>query len=174
VPAQQTPATDLVPQTPRYGHQGGSGQGTDDALFFRVSYVIARLDRAIRRGIEERLAPHGLSLSQYTALSVLRNRPGLSNAQLARRTFVTPQAMNEVVASLEDAKLIKRDVDPNHRRILRARLTARGNRLFERLDQKIGDLEEQMLAGLSEAERRQFTGIAVSCVHMLGAGLPDN
>jgi DNA-binding MarR family transcriptional regulator len=150
------------------------GQGEDDAVVFRLSYVIARLDRAIRRGIEERLAPHGLSVSQYTALSVLRNRPGLSNAQLARRTFVTPQSMNEVIASLEDAKLIRRDVDRNHRRILRARLTARGNRLFERLDAEIGALEEQMLAGLSAAERRQFTDTAVSCVHMLGAGLPDS
>jgi DNA-binding MarR family transcriptional regulator len=158
-------------QTPRYGHHAGSD---DDALFFRLSYVIARLDRAIRRGIEERLAPHGLSVAQYTALSVLRNRPGLSNAQLARRTFVTPQSMNEVIASLEVAKLITRAVDRNHRRILRARLTARGNRLFERLDEEIGELEEEMLAGLSEAERTQFADTAVNCVHMLGAGLPDH
>jgi DNA-binding MarR family transcriptional regulator len=176
VPTKQTPTTELEPghvQTPRYGHLPASAGEQDDALFFRLSYVIARLDRAVRRGIEERLAPHGLSVSQYTALSVLRNRPGLSNAQLARRTFVTPQAMNEVIASLEEAKLIKRDVDRNHRRILRARLTARGNRLFERLDQEIGELEEEMLGGLSEAERRQFTDTVVHCVHMLGAGLPD-
>jgi DNA-binding MarR family transcriptional regulator len=107
-----------------------------NATFFRVSYVIARLDRAIRRGIEERLAPHGLSVSQYTALSVLRNRPGLSNAQLARRSFVTPQAMYEVTASLEEAKLIVREVDRNRPRILRARLTARGDPLFERLERR--------------------------------------
>jgi hypothetical protein len=50
---------------------------------------------------------------------------------------------------------------------------ARGNRLFARLDEEIGDLEEQMLTGLSPAERRRFTDTAVSCVHMLGAGLPD-
>jgi DNA-binding MarR family transcriptional regulator len=145
-----------------------------DATFFRVSYVIARLDRAIRRGIEERLAPHGLSVSQYTALSVLRNRPGLSNAQLARRSFVTPQAMYEVTASLEEAKLIVREVDRNHRRILRARLTARGDLLFERLEKEVGDLEERMLTGLSPAARRQFGETVVSCVHRLGAGLPDN
>jgi DNA-binding MarR family transcriptional regulator len=159
--------------TARHGHDAGSGNGEDDELFFRLSYVIARLDRAIRRGIEERLAPHGLSVSQYTALSVLHNRPGLSNAQLARRTFVTPQSMNEVIASLEDAKLIRREVDQNHRRVLRARLTARGNRLFARLDEEIGDLEEEMLSGLSQEERHQFTGTVVHCVHMLGAGLPD-
>jgi len=177
VPSQQPASPDFPtnrPQTPRYGHYAASGDDGNDALFFRLSYVIARLDRAIRRGIEERLAPHGLSVSQYTALSVLRNRPGLSNAQLARRSFMTPQAMNEVIASLEDAKLIRRAVDRNHRRILRARLTARGNRLFERLDEEIGELEEQMLGGLSDAERRQFTDTAVHCVHMLGAGLPDS
>ena len=121
MPAQQIPDPGPAASSARYGRRDGSGPGSsglgeEDTLLFRVSYVIARLDRAIRRGIEERLAPHGLSVSQYTALSVLRNRPGLSNAQLARRTFVTPQAMNEVVASLEDAKLIKREVDPNHRR----------------------------------------------------------
>jgi DNA-binding MarR family transcriptional regulator len=174
VPSQQ-PATSEPPtgnhQSLRYGQHAGSG---DDTLFFRLSYVIARLDRAIRRGLEERLAPHGLSVSQYTTLSVLRNRPGLSNAQLARRSFMTPQAMNEVIASLEDAKLIRREVDRNHRRILRARLTARGKRLFERLDDEIGELEEQMLAGLSPAARRQFSEAAVHCVHTLGAGLPDS
>jgi DNA-binding MarR family transcriptional regulator len=162
------------PRTPRHGRQAASGPDEQDGVVFRLSYVIARLDRAIRRGIEERLAPHELSVAQYTALSVLRNRPGLSNAQLARRTFVTPQSMNEVIASLEAAKLITRAVDHNHRRILRARLTARGNRLFERLDEEIGELEEEMLAGLSEAERTQFADTAVNCVHMLGAGLPDH
>ena len=162
------------PQTPRYGQSADSVPDQDDASFFRVSYVIARLERAIRRGIEERLAPHGLSVSQYTVLSVLRNRPGLSNAQLARRSFVKPQSMNEVISSLEEAKLIKREVDRNHRRILRAKLTARGNRLFERLDHEIGELEEEMFAGLPDSERKKFTNTAVNCVHMLGAGLPDN
>jgi len=176
LPSKQSAAPDpptSPPPTPRFGRQDGSVADQDDVTFFRLSYVIARLDRAVRRGIEERLAPHGLSVSQYTALSVLRNRPGLSNAQLARRSFMTPQAMNEVIASLEEAKLIKREVDPNHRRILRARLTARGNRLFTRLDGEIGELEEQMLEGLSPEDRRQFTDTAVNCVHALGAGLPD-
>jgi DNA-binding MarR family transcriptional regulator len=140
---------------------------------FRVSYVIARLDRAIRRGLEERLSPHGLSVPQYTVMSVLRNRSGLSNAQLARRSFVTPQSMNEVLASLEAAGLVTRDEDPNHRRIRRARLTPRGRRLFTRCDREIAELEEQMLSELSPEERREFADAAVRCVRALGAGLGD-
>jgi hypothetical protein len=53
----------------------------------RISYIIGRLeDRALSLAVEERVAEHGLTLLQYTALSVLRLRSGLSNAQLARRT----------------------------------------------------------------------------------------
>jgi hypothetical protein len=48
-----------------------------------MGYVIGRLDRALRREISALVAPHGLSVAKYTALSVLRDRPGLSNAQLA-------------------------------------------------------------------------------------------
>ena len=66
------------------------------AAHARVSYVIARLDRAIRRQIADMVAPHGLTATQYTALSVLRMGKGLSNAQLARRSYVTPQSMIEM------------------------------------------------------------------------------
>jgi DNA-binding MarR family transcriptional regulator len=160
----------------RYGRgvaPAANSDGAGQQGAFRLSYVIARLDRAIRRAIEDRLAPHGLTVPQYTAMSVLRNRPGLSNAQLARRSFVTPQSMNEVIASLEEGGLIKRDADPEHGRIRRARLTPKGRRLYERIDREIAELEEHMLAELSERERKRFTDAAVRCVHVLGAGLPD-
>jgi len=57
---------------------------------FSLAYVIGRVDHGIRREMRRRLTDHGLSVQQYTALSVLRSRPGLSNAQLARRSLVTP------------------------------------------------------------------------------------
>jgi DNA-binding MarR family transcriptional regulator len=156
------------------GHlvSSGTSGSTDDGVF-RLSYVIGRLDRAIRREMIERLDANGLTLPQYTVMSVLRNRPGLSNAQLARRSFVTPQAMNQVIASLEDAGLVKREVDRNHRRVLRATTTARGRRLFDRVDAAIGELEEQMLAGVDAHDRARFIEVALACVHGLGAGLPD-
>ena len=40
----------------------------------RISYVIARLERAVRAGINERVGPHGLTTLQYTTLSVLGSR----------------------------------------------------------------------------------------------------
>jgi len=139
----------------------------------RVSYVIARLDRAIRRQIADMVAPHGLTATQYTALSVLRMGKGLSNAQLARRSYVTPQSMIEMLGTLEAKGLIERSPAPDHGRILRTELTAKGRRLLSRCDEALDRIETEMTRELSPEELQSFEHMLRSCVHMLGAGLPD-
>ena len=138
-----------------------------------VPYLIGRLERAIRKKMMERLREHDVSLAQYIVMSVLRNRPGLSNAQLARRSFVTPQAMIEVIAGLEAAGLVEREADPNHRRVLRATITARGRKILKQLDRDVAEIEESMFADVSDEDRARFVEVALGCVHALGAGLTD-
>lgn len=144
-----------------------------DGAYARVSYVIARLDRAIRREITEMVAPHGLTATQYTALSVLRMGKGLSNAQLARRSYVTPQSMIEMLGTLEAKGLIVRSPSPDHGRILRTELTAKGRRLLARCDEAIDRMETEMTRELSPAQMDALQRMLRSCVHMLHAGLPD-
>jgi DNA-binding MarR family transcriptional regulator len=139
----------------------------------RVSYVIARLDRALRRQIADMVAPHGLTATQYTALSVLRAGKGLSNAQLARRSYVTPQSMIEMLGTLEAKGLIERSPSPDHGRILRTELTAKGRRLLARCDDALDRIESEMTSELSPEERSSFEHMLRSCVHMLHAGLTD-
>ena len=139
----------------------------------RLSYVIARLDRAVRRGIDDVLEPFGLTIPQFTTLSVLARRSGLSNAQLARRAYITPQSMNEVVLQLERRGLLERAPDPAHRRILRASVTAEGRRLLERCEQGVAEMERTMLAALDSDGRERIVHDLAACVHALGAGLPD-
>src|SRR3954447_7802014 len=114
----------------------------------RLSYVIARLDRAVRRGIEDVLEPFDLSVPEFTVLSVLTRRTGLSNAQLARRAYITPQSMNEVVLRLERKGLLQRRPDPAHRRILRATVTPAGRALVGRCETAVGAMEDRMLDAL--------------------------
>jgi DNA-binding MarR family transcriptional regulator len=135
--------------------------------------VIARLDRAIRREITDMVAPHGLTATQYTALSVLRMGKGLSNAQLARRSYVTPQSMIEMLGTLEAKGLIVRSPAPDHGRILRTELTAKGRRLLSRCDASINRMEVEMTRELSPEQLDEFEQMLRSCVHMLHAGLPD-
>jgi DNA-binding MarR family transcriptional regulator len=149
----------------------GCLSGTLDGTEPRVSYVIGRLDRVLRRRIGEAIAPHGLTVSQYTALSVLRSRAGLSNAQLARRTLITPQSMNEVLAELTARKLVRRRPDPAHGRAIRTDVTARGVRVMEACDREVDALERELVAGLGTADVERLRDLLVGCVRRLGAGL---
>jgi DNA-binding MarR family transcriptional regulator len=137
----------------------------------RLSYVVGRLDRVLRRRLTRMLAPFGLSVPQYTALSVLQRRGSLSNAQLARRSLVTPQSMNEVVVALEQRGLIRRDPDPRDLRRAGTELTDEGRRVLAACDAELTRLEDEMLDGIAPADRRRLLSELEGCVQRLGGGL---
>ena len=144
--------------------------GTARAVNPRLSYVVGRLDRALRKEIGALVAPFGLTVPKYTALSILRDRPGLSNAQMARRSYVTPQSMNEVLASLESDGLIVRAPAANHGRVVEVALSERGYGVLAACDRAVTHMENAMLADLDDGEREQLLHALVNCVYRLGAG----
>ena len=145
-----------------------------EAVEPRISYIVARLERAVRAAVNERVRPHGLTTLQYTTLSVLgaRGQP-LSNAQLARRAYMTPQSMIEVIDALERKGLIRRDPHPSHRRVFPATMTAKGLRVLKACDAAVEEMEEEMLAGLSRGERDSLLVWLKTCVRALHAGFPE-
>lgn len=136
-----------------------------------LAYVIGRVDQGVRREMRRRLEPFGLSVPEYTALSILAAVPGLSNAQLARRSLITPPAMLEVLASLERRGLVERHADPQHARIRRAKLTAEGTRTLTAGSREIDRLSEQLLAAIADDERDVVRRGLVAVMDRLSAGL---
>ena len=96
--------------------------------------------------MDEALRPYGLTTFQYTALTVLQHRGRLSSAQLARRSFVRPQTMHEIVRSLEERGLIERAHAPGNRRIMEARLTREGKELLAACAPAVQKLEDRSAA----------------------------
>lgn len=139
----------------------------------RFSYVVGRLDRALHRKLDETLAPHGLTVRQYTTLSVLRSRSGLSNAQLARRSLMAPQSMSEVLAALVDRGLIRRTPDRTHGRVIRTELTPDGAAVLEACDRAVDALEQELLSALGRKERERLLADLRDCARALGAGIQD-
>ena len=139
-----------------------------------MSYAIARLHQRVFTSITERVAPYGLTALQFTTLSVLsRHGAPLSTSQLARRAFMTPQSMSEVIHALERKGLIKRNPDPNHRRTLPATLTAKGRRVLTACDASVCEFEDAMLDGFSEADRATFRDMIKAAARNLGGGFPE-
>ncbi|WP_327729221.1 MarR family transcriptional regulator [Streptomyces sp. NBC_00487] len=119
-------------------------------------YLVKQLELAIRSFMDEALRPYGLTTFQYTALTVLRHRGGLSSAQLARRSFVRPQTMHEMVRALEERGLIERAHAPGNRRIMEARLTREGEELLTACAPAVQKLEDRLLLDMPEERRSAF------------------
>lgn len=138
----------------------------------RISYVVARLERALRLDINERVGPHGLTTAQYTTLSILGHGGELSNAQLARRAYVTPQSMSEMLEALEAKGLVERVPHPTHRRVFPAALTEKGCDTLASCNAAVAELEHDMLAELSPSEVRGLRTSLIVAVRALKAGFP--
>ncbi|MCM5704405.1 MarR family winged helix-turn-helix transcriptional regulator [Larsenimonas salina] len=137
----------------------------------RVAYLIGRLDRALRRHISEAVQPLGVTMQQYTALSVLARRSPLSNAKLAEKSLVSPQAANEMVKSMESKGLVERRPDPNHGRLIQISMTDKGQRVLGACDSAVIALEECMLEDMSTDQRTAFQRQLKASLKALGAGL---
>ena len=139
----------------------------------RISYAVARLERAVRSGIAKRVRPYGLTTLQYTPLSGLKlHGAPLSKAQLARRAYMTQQSRSEVIDALEAKGLSRRNRHPNHGRLLPATLTAKGRRVLAACEHGVDEMEDVMLADLTTRERAAFRKALVTSVRALGAGFP--
>jgi len=135
----------------------------------RVGYLVYRLERRLRARIDEAVRAHGITTTEYVTLSVLRQRDGMSCAQLARWAFVTPQAMNVVISTLERRSLVRRRVDPNHRRVLRASVTPKGLQLLDLCDRSMDVVEADMLEGLSPENVDALRATLATCARSLEA-----
>jgi DNA-binding MarR family transcriptional regulator len=137
----------------------------------RLTYIIGRLDRAVRRELDERLREYGLSVPQFATLSILQRRPGLSNAQLARRALITPQAMSDVTSSLERKGLIRRNADGVRARVLRTELTESGAEVLAACEAEAADMEELLLTGVSRTDRDRFRAVLRDCLRNMSVGI---
>jgi DNA-binding MarR family transcriptional regulator len=121
-----------------------------------VAYLVGRLDRALKTHFRKALQPLGLTVVQYTALSVFCSSGKISSAKLAEYTLVSPQAANELIKAMEKNGWIERKPDPDHGRIIRISLTQQGMDLLEQCHKVIAVLEREMLSDLCDDEIAQM------------------
>ena len=130
--------------------------------------LVKRVQLAFRAALDDALRDRGISAAQYGVLFRLEAQPGLSNAELARAAFVSAQAMQELVAGLEEGGLVVRTDDPDHGRIRRTRLTDEGRRITVECRAIADQVEARMLAPLDRDERARFADFLGRCAAALG------
>ena len=130
-------------------------------------YMVKQVELVVRSHLDELVKPSGITALQYTALTVLERHDGLSAAQLARDSFVTAQSIADLVRSLENRGLVRRERNPNSRRELLILLTDAGRELLEQHAGPVRELEERMVGDLTAHQTEQFRQALSKAWHAL-------
>src|SRR5215813_1366281 len=112
--------------TPGEGKRGPKGH---------LGYLVRQANVAVRAAMEKALADLEVTPAQFAVLTMIVAYPGVSGADLARLTFLTPHA--------------------EHGRILRLNATTKGQALLKRCRSRVMDLEAS-LAGLVGREEERI------------------
>ncbi|KQQ03594.1 MULTISPECIES: MarR family winged helix-turn-helix transcriptional regulator [unclassified Rathayibacter] len=118
-----------------------------------LGYLLKEASSALRTAMEAELRPLGMTVTHYSCLELLAQRPGLSNSELARGAFVTRQSMNVLLQALEREGDVIRPAEARVGKVLPTQLTPHGRRRLEAATVAIRGVELRMLAG-STAEQQ--------------------
>lgn len=130
-------------------------------------YMVKQVELVVRSHLDELVRPSGITALQYTALTVLERHDGLSAAQLARDSFVTAQSIADLVRSLENRGLVRRERNPRNRRELLILLTDAGRELLAQCAEPVRELEERMVRDLTAHQTEQFRQALSQAWHAL-------
>ncbi|WP_439894089.1 MarR family winged helix-turn-helix transcriptional regulator (plasmid) [Ralstonia sp. 25C] len=134
----------VIPQ-PGQGKRGEEGY---------LGYLLRQASAAHRLRMERAMADVGVTLPQFLVLTMIRAYPGLSNADLARLTLLTPQTVSVIVANLERNGAIARRPHAVHGRIQHIDVTPEGAALLAACRKRSGGIERDLLEGFTPDEEQ--------------------
>ncbi|MBV7243523.1 MarR family winged helix-turn-helix transcriptional regulator [Streptomyces sp. MW-W600-10] len=139
-----------------------------------LGYLLKEASSALRAAMEEVLRPLGMTVTHYSCLELLAQRPGMSNSELARGAFVTRQTMNVLLQTLERDGYVVRPAEAAVGKVLPAQLTPRGRQSLEKATAAVRSVEVRMLAGMTETEQATAFRALRSMVRSLREGDRDD
>lgn len=133
----------------------------------RTIYLLNQANYALRSMLDAKLRAVSMTGIQYTVLSLVERHEGISSAELSRRFFVTAQTMNEIINGMVRRLLLSRKEDPNNKRILRLRLTARGRKTLKECDAIADEIEHAAFDWMAADEREKLRDSLRTLTHGL-------
>ena len=129
---------------------------TDIEVTEFAGQLFFRLWRASHTRTEERLNSIGLTPALFALLNVLGAREGAIQQQLSSDMGIDPSAMVKLINELESAGLAQRRRRPGDRRAWEVSITPKGRRALEQARRFVTEVEDEVLGGLSAADRGQL------------------
>ncbi len=131
-------------------------------IYDMAGHLIRRLNQITSSVFLARMHEHGLELTsvQFAALSAIKARPGIDQASLAGLIAYDRATITGVIDRLVAKGYVTRTVSARDRRIREITLTKAGHEVIDLTIPTVRSLQNEILLGLTEAERETFIGLA--------------
>jgi DNA-binding MarR family transcriptional regulator len=142
-----------------------------------VGFTLSQLGFATSGGFGQIVGRLGLEPRHYAVLRALRMAGGQSQQAVADRLQIPPSTMVSLVDHLERQGWLERRLDPADRRTRQLHLTRHGRQIVDKATSLGAEWEQQICAGLSDADRGQLLDLLRKVAANLGLGadtLPDH
>ena len=123
-----------------------------DCLCFQVGRAARKMSKITR----EKVAPYGLTTTQFFLLTALYEEDGIFISALARMVALDKATLTGMLDRLERDGFAQRRADPEDRRAIRIYLTEKAERLRDELTELYHENNGLFLALLNEEERKVF------------------
>jgi len=134
---------------------------------------LIRTDSLVTTALSRRFRRHGLSLSGFNALVILRQAPdGVNPHEIADRLLVTRAAVTAILDALEAKKLIRRDRSGLDGRMSLIVITESGKELLDRLLPEHFAAERAMASCLGRNEKELLISLLGRLQLHLAAQIP--
>ena len=129
---------------------------TDTSLRQEAFVGLARTEAVLHDGLDRVLGPHGLSLTQYNVLRILRGagQTGLCRNEIAQRLITRMPDVTRLLDRMEAAGLVSRVRSTDDRRLVNTTLTGSGRDLVGNLDAEVARVHKKQLGHLTDTELR--------------------
>lgn len=132
---------------------------TDWPAHDRLGYWVGTLASAMRKGLEEELAPMGVTPAQWVILEAAFAGNADTLTALARIIPVDAAAISRQLDKLQQRGLVRRRRLRSDRRTVRIELTDAGRELVPKLAPRVAANNHRFLAGITGQERLNFIEI---------------
>ena len=133
----------------------------------RPGYLLWQAAHAQEHILNSAPAEFGLTILQFGCLIHITNEPGISGAELARRTGNTPQSVQTGLKPLLDNGTIERRPHPVHGRVLGVYPGPGAVALAAGSAAAVDSVDDELVDGFSAAEAQLFHDLLLRAVENL-------
>ena len=124
-----------------------------------AGFLLTDSARLLRKLIDRRLQPLGLSRAQWSVLAILSNHEGVSQSQISHELEIEKSTAGRLIDQVEKSGWIERRPIPGDRRLWSIHLTSQARQLLVEVESVILHAREEMLRGLSEEQQELLTDL---------------